>query len=110
MKCKCGGRTEVLETIQKPYGTRRRRRCVACTARFSTTELTNADIETHVEERVMQRMSSSGNKVDPEAIAAALAVDRRKAEIKARQDAEDAALADIDESMMFDRFGRRRVF
>lgn len=96
MKClACGERTEVLETIQRPAGTRRRRRCLVCATRFTTTEIANeniADLAHRELERQMNElalMNKPSRTYDPEAVAAAIAVDRRKAIIAARQKLEE---------------------
>lgn len=87
MKClKCGEKTEVLETIQRPGGTRRRRRCKTCEHRFTTTEVANEYVMELAQEQLQKASRrASGSKFDPEAIAAAIAVDRRKKEIAERQ-------------------------
>ena len=84
---KCKETTEVLETTQRAAPvTRRRRRCLTCTHRFTTIEV---QIEAH---RVavggdlaaaVRRVTGRG--FDAEAIAAAIAVDRRKAKIAREQ-------------------------
>ena len=91
MECsnKCGGYTDVLETIQRgPLQTRRRRRCLTCGHRFTTIETT---VEAHrksagfdlVDE--LKRLSKGRRNFDAEAVAAAISVDRRKREIAERQ-------------------------
>jgi hypothetical protein len=92
VKCpKCKSKSEVLETTQKDGATRRRRRCVSptCEFRFSTTETTS---DTHsprpspnaaelVAKLIAPEFKGSG-KFDPEALAAAIAVDQRKLAIR----------------------------
>lgn len=84
MKClECEARTEVLETIQRPHGTRRRRRCLECEYRFTTTEVANDRMLDYA--RDLFKKAGKGWPQDVEAVAAALAVDRRKKQIAARQ-------------------------
>lgn len=95
MKCpKCKGRTEVLETVQKAQATRRRRQCIApaCGLRFTTTEVSaDAPIarlapnaQALISRLIAPEFKGSGN-YDPEALAAAIAVDQRKLAIKRAQ-------------------------
>ena len=87
---KCKGRTEVLETVNrdKPV-TRRRRRCTSCTHRFTTHELQIEKLSRQpgdpMELALKVRRLMGRKRCDPEAIAAAIAVDRRKAKIAREQ-------------------------
>ena len=93
MNCpKCKAKTEVLETAKAEQNTRRRRRCTACGHRFSTVE-SSAELQQVVTiipqdfaEGFKRKAGRRGApKVDVEAIAAAIRVDRRKAAIAADQ-------------------------
>lgn len=94
MRCvKCGDKTEVLETINKGTKNRRRRRCLNphCQFRFTTLEVGVDAIKAEAEHEALKRMRQmSPPGYDAEAVAAALAVDRRREQIKraARQRAE----------------------
>lgn len=93
MNCtKCKAKTEVLETARADGATRRRRRCTSCGDRFSTLEqLVGAKVETTIIPRDFAEGFTRNNgrrgkpKVDTEAIAAAIRVDRRKRAIAAEQ-------------------------
>lgn len=87
MKCfECDGRTEVLETIQRPDNTtRRRRQCLDCGTRFTTAEFEQGRLI----EKAHEAMSSR-RRVDRDIIAAIRNLDRRKAEIAERALSEDA--------------------
>lgn len=86
MRCvKCGDRTEVLETVPKGSKNRRRRRCLNphCQYRFTTVEVGVDVIQQEAESEALKRMRKMAPKgYDAEAIAAALAVDRRRDEIR----------------------------
>lgn len=92
----CKGRTEVLEVSHRGHLTRRRRRCLEHGHRFSTLE----SIVGHEKQRVglvdaVANVRGRQKNFDAEAIAAAIAVDRRKAKIareqRARYEDEHAA-------------------
>lgn len=91
----CKARTEVLETIQRSEPvTRRRRSCTSCKKRFSTDErMVNARAPIAPDIEAAVKTLARGRKFDAEAIAAAIAVDRRKkkiaAEIRERERYED---------------------
>lgn len=93
MNCpKCKAKTEVLETARAESATRRRRRCTACGERFSTLETQAGCRQTitvipqdFAEGFAKQRGRRGAPKVDVEAIAAAIRVDRRKRAIAAEQ-------------------------
>lgn len=98
--CACGGRTEVLETASRKDHVRRRRRCLKCNQRYST-------IEVPVNDERLHKDSKTHTGMDAEAIAAALAVDKRKDRI-ARKQRERALLetlyeGDKDVARMSDR-------
>lgn len=91
MKCaKCGGKTEVLETLPQNGVTKRRRHCLtpACGYRFVSYERSEADqlavpAEGELPEWITRIRDRPG--VDREAIAAAYRVDRRRAQIAIEQ-------------------------
>lgn len=91
MRCpKCHEKSEVLETLPEGQRTRRRRRCLSpnCLHRWVSVEVAQdaeprAQIDQTDVERVLRGTRYRG--VDTEALAAALAVDRRKEELKRRQ-------------------------
>lgn len=90
MRCqKCGDKTEVLETQQSRKGTRRRRQCLNphCQLRITTYELMPAEARQRSDAEFEDQLSRlrPGRGYDPEALAAALTVDRRKEEIKRAQ-------------------------
>lgn len=79
MKClECQSRTEVLETNQRPIGTRRRRQCLECGYRFTTNEIP-------AEEWFELTGHATRPKVDLDVLDAVRALDRRKREIAERQ-------------------------
>lgn len=84
---KCKQRTEVLETAQRDQPiTRRRRRCIACYHRFTTIETLVGHEKQSLD--LVEAVRVLGRKrkgFDAEAIAAAIAVDRRKAKIAREQ-------------------------
>jgi len=89
---KCKAKTEVLETARAESATRRRRRCTTCGERFSTLETqagcrqTVTIIPKDFAEGFTRNSGRRGKpKVDTEAIAAAIRVDRRKRAIAAEQ-------------------------
>lgn len=88
MRCvRCGDKTEVLETVPKGTKNRRRRRCLNphCMYRFTTVEVSVDAVKQEAESEALKRMKQlSPPGYDAEAIAAALAVDRRKEEIRRR--------------------------
>lgn len=98
MRCtKCGYRTEVLETINKGDYTRRRRRCLnhECQHRFTTTEVAAERAEQLAEHEVMERLQRKHDPgIDHEALAAAIRVDHRRAEIKRLQRLENKRLVE----------------
>ena len=96
MKCpKCKDRTEVLETAQRGANTHRRRRCLGphCLHRFTTTETSApaASIplpdEGEIRARLLTRelKGQGSGRYDREALAAAISVDRRRAQIRRAQ-------------------------
>ena len=100
MKCpKCKDRTEVLETAQRGTNTHRRRRCLApaCMHRFTTTETNNTSAaipersEDEIRARLLSKEFKGTGKYDNEALAAAIAVDKRRAHIRRQQRERDRA-------------------
>jgi transcriptional regulator NrdR family protein len=93
MRCvKCGEKTEVLETIGRGDFTRRRRRCLnpRCQHRFTTAEVAAERAREMAEGEALARLRKAKvTGFDAEAIAAALAVDRRKEQIRQRQRAQE---------------------
>lgn len=93
MNCpKCGDRSEVLQTIASLHedSVLRRRRCLspACQRRFKTREASMSFEDAVTTESVMKTLKLEkrpGSRFDAEAIAAALAVDKRRAQIKREQ-------------------------
>jgi transcriptional regulator NrdR family protein len=86
MKChRCGGKTEVLETVMLEGQTRRRRRCLtpSCGFRFSTFEKARDESAVASEPRLPEWLENIRDRpgVDKEAIAAAYRVDVRRAQI-----------------------------
>ena len=104
----CKGRTEVLETIQRDNPvTRRRRRCTACTRRFSTVEImVNARAALAPDLEAAVKQLARGRKVDVEAVAAAIRVDRRKIQIAREQRERDRY---DDEHAAPSRLGRHNM-
>ncbi|HEY9428833.1 MAG TPA: hypothetical protein VIR34_16865 [Gemmatimonadaceae bacterium] len=91
MKCpKCSDRTEVLQTFPGKDRTTRRRRCLnpSCGKRFTSHELLPGESpratpgSSDILETLSKRKREPGSGFDPEAIAAAIAVDRRRAQIE----------------------------
>ena len=92
MKCpKCKERTEVLETAQRHEApTRRRRRCLspACQHRFTTAESSLDSVRQVAPgdlELELRKITGKRRGYDPEALAAAISVDRRKRQIALEQ-------------------------
>lgn len=86
----CKGRTEVLEVMQRGQITRRRRRCLEAGHRFSTMESIVGHEKQHAD--LVEAVAKAGRRsksFDAEAIAAAIATDRRKAKIARAQQARD---------------------
>lgn len=91
MRCpKCKDKTEVLQTWPGEV-TKRRRRCLnpSCLHRFTTRESTGntapADITTESVMASLNLKKRRGSQFDVEAIAAAIAVDKRKAALRRAQ-------------------------
>ena len=91
MRCpRCGDKSEVLETIPLGVVNKRRRRCLNphCQHRFQSQEV-NAQAVVDVQDgelvKRLRRLHRKTARYDPEALAAAIAVDRRRDEIRARQ-------------------------
>jgi transcriptional regulator NrdR family protein len=89
MKCpKCSGRTEVLETTQKQGRTRRRRECLDCSTRFTTREVMADEVHRNAEDSIpewIRKAARRKQRLDEEAIVAAVRVDRRRAVIREQQ-------------------------
>lgn len=94
MKCpKCGDRSEVLQTLQIKGGTNRRRKCLSprCGKRFTTMESDAGHIEKRqispdkILAKLKDKKRKPGSSFDPEAVAAAIRVDARRAQIKRQE-------------------------
>jgi transcriptional regulator NrdR family protein len=115
---KCQHKTDVLETIPGAGRTRRRRRCLndACGHRFTTLEARQEELKSEGEAMALRELRAvSGHRgaVDPEALAAALAMDRRKAEFRRQQQAERARAEaegyDVDGDRALSPYEARRL-
>lgn len=100
MRCpKCNDKTEVLQTFPGNDHTDRRRRCLSpkCGYRFTSHEQLPGErppvtpTSSDILETLSTRKRVLGSGFDPEAIAAAIAVDRRRAQIKRQQKKEARA-------------------
>lgn len=98
MRCpKCGGRSEVVQTIQRPGSTERRRLCLAVSCRhaFRTRESAQA---MDLPEPALGQIEAALRDVQPtgrfdnEALAAALRVDARRREIQRAERDQDRRL------------------
>lgn len=85
MKCpKCESHSgRVLETVQKSDATRRRRECLACGTRFTTTEK-HATVE-YDATKLQELAAKRGTAIEPDVLDAIVAVDKRKREIAAQR-------------------------
>lgn len=98
MKCpKCKDRSEVLHTDAGASNTKRRRRCLnpSCQFRFITREqASESSAATITTESVMSAMNlkrGRNSSFDAEAVAAAIAVDKRRAQMRREQRAQARA-------------------
>lgn len=122
MKCpKCGDRTEVLQTTQLSTSTARRRRCwnPGCLHRFVSREFFGATepVMQVTSDEVIKSLTGKsrkpGSTFDPEAVAAAITVDRRRAQIKreqrakARSEYEETGLYVDEAPKRLDRYSLR---
>lgn len=90
MRCtECGERTEVLETKQQDQATRRRRQCLVCGVRFTTTEVPR--------DQYLSLVRAPSH--DEEVTAAIEALERRKREIAERQREAERVRAASDEEV-----------
>lgn len=120
MKCpKCKERTEVLETAQRPDApTRRRRRCLSpsCQHRFTTAESSLDSLVRHTGpgelELELKKITGKRRGYDPEALAAAISVDRRRKQMaleqrrRERYDDEDAPPRTLSRESLNRELGR----